>query len=210
MGRVQPGKQGGPADGRDHGSRPTAPERKHGAAMNSVTLAKDGGITGTGSSAGAGPLKLLGHRVELEDDYRLASYFRMLEKHPVLMELSDFFPDYLEHYRACRSQPAPASGLDRLQFGKTVEMVGFPGEPRLEIFNTFYGVRGTDYLEVKNFQFGSLLDVPITLGGVKHIVFGDRMDIFEFDTVHTLFEFIDGIAWELSFQGAPAKCALRR
>jgi hypothetical protein len=36
------------------------------------------------------------------------------------------------------------------------------------------------------------------------------MDVFEFETVFTLFEFIDGIAWELSFHGTPDACDLRR
>ena len=38
----------------------------------------------------------------------------------------------------------------------------------------------------------------------------DRVDIFEFDTVYTLFELIDGIAWELSFHGTPKQCEIRR
>ena len=49
-----------------------------------------------------------------------------------------------------------------------------------------------------------------SLARLKHIVFGDKVDIFEFDTVFTLFEFIEGIAWELSFHVAPTECALRR
>ena len=59
-------------------------------------------------------------------------------------------------------------------------------------------------------QLDSLLDLPLKLGKLKHIVFGDRVDIFEFDTVYTLFEFIDGIAWQLGFHAAPEQCELRR
>jgi hypothetical protein len=56
----------------------------------------------------------------------------------------------------------------------------------------------------------NLLDLPVKLGRLKHVIFGDRVDIFEFDTVYTLFEFIDGIAWELSFHGTPKQCEIRR
>ena len=51
---------------------------------------------------------------------------------------------------------------------------------------------------------------PVRLGSLRHVVFGDSVDVFEFDTVFTLFEFIDGIAWELSFQNTPITCELRR
>jgi hypothetical protein len=89
-------------------------------------------------------------------------------------------------------------------------MIGFPGQPRLEIYNSFHGVRGDETCEIRSLQIDSLLDMPIKLGRLKHIVFGDKVDIFEFDTVFTLFEFIEGIAWELSFHVAPTECALRR
>jgi hypothetical protein len=56
----------------------------------------------------------------------------------------------------------------------------------------------------------NLLDIKIKLGKLKHIVFGDQVDIFEFDTVYTLFEFIDGVAWALSFHGTPKQCEIRR
>ena len=55
-----------------------------------------------------------------------------------------------------------------------------------------------------------ILDMPVRLGRLRHIVFGDKVDIFEFDTVFTLFEFIEGIAWELGFQVGSTQCALRR
>ncbi len=48
------------------------------------------------------------------------------------------------------------------------------------------------------------------VGYLKHVIFGDKVDVFEFDTFYNFFEFIDGIAWELSFHGAPAKCEIRR
>ena len=52
--------------------------------------------------------------------------------------------------------------------------------------------------------------MSLKLGRLKHVVFGDKVDIFEFDTVFTLFEFIDGITWELSFHVTPEQCELRR
>jgi len=59
-------------------------------------------------------------------------------------------------------------------------------------------------------QIENLLDLPVELGNLKHVVFGDQVDIFEFETVYTFFEFLDGIAWELSFLGTPKQCETRR
>ncbi|NJL58913.1 MAG: hypothetical protein HC887_03960 [Desulfobacteraceae bacterium] len=89
-------------------------------------------------------------------------------------------------------------------------MIGFPGEPRMEIYNSFHGVFGKEHFELKLYKPEGLLDMPIKLGRLKHIVFGDKVDIFEFDTVFTLFELIDAVAWELSFQTGPMECQLRR
>ena len=95
------------------------------------------------------------------------------------------------------------------QFSKTVEMIGFP-EKRLEIYNTFSGVYENEAYEIRSLQLDNLLDLPVKLGPLKHVIFGDPVELFEFDTVFTLFEFIDGIAWELSFHVIPTQCEIRR
>jgi hypothetical protein len=158
--------------------------------MNTVTLKRDGSILSDGKTVETDPLVCLGYQVDLNEDYILRSFFRMLEKHSLLAKLNVFFPSYMEQYLACPDDNCKTENIDYLELRKTVEMIGFPGQPRLEIYNSFQGT--------------------VKLGRLKHIVFGDKVDIFEFDTVFTLFEFIEGIAWELSFHVAPTECALRR
>jgi len=178
--------------------------------MNTVTLARDGSIVSSGKTADTEPLVLLSCQVNLEDDYILRSYFRMLERYSSLAKLNAFFPSYMEQYLACPADNCVFAGIDRLELSKTVEMIGFPGKPRLEIYNSFHGVRGEEKCEIRALQIDSLLDMPVKLGKLRHIVFGDKVDIFEFSTVFTLFEFIESIAWELSFHISPPECALRR
>ena len=55
-----------------------------------------------------------------------------------------------------------------------------------------------------------IFDMPVRIGKLKHVVFGDKVDVLEFDTVFNLFEFIEGIVWQLSFHRSPKECALRR
>ncbi len=133
----------------------------------------------------------------------------MVEKYPVYEKLSPFFPAYVEQVRHCPNQGCDSGIFEFLEFNKTVEMIAVP-EKRLEIYNSLLGVSGSETGELKSIQLHHLLDLPVKLGRLKHIVFGDRVDIFEFDTVFTLFDFIDGVAWHLSFHGTPEHCEIRR
>ena len=87
-------------------------------------------------------------------------------------------------------------------------MIGFPGQPRLEIYNSLCGIRAGKTFEIRSFHLENILDMPLQLGRLKHIVFGDKVEIFEFDTIFNLFELIEGIVWELSFHATPRECAL--
>jgi len=176
--------------------------------MNTITLRTDGCITANGKLVESDPLMFLGHKIELEEGYTLRSFFRLFEKYAILAKLNVFLPDCIEQYRACSQSQCISDDIDHLEFNKTVEMIGFPGEPRLEIYNALCGVREKETFEVRSFRLESLLDMPFQLGMLKHIIFGDKVDVFEFETVFSLFEFIDGIVWELSFQGTPKECAI--
>ena len=177
--------------------------------MNAVTLKKDGSIHLNGKAVGSDGLDLLSFQVALEESYTLRSFFKMLGKYTLFAKLNAFFPAYTEQYRSCPEQGCDGGSLDYLEFGKTVEMIGAP-DKRLEIYNSLLGVQASETAEIKSMQLASLLDVSLKLGRLKHIVFGDRVNIFEFDTVYTLFEFIDGIAWQLGFHATPEQCELRR
>jgi len=177
--------------------------------MNAVTLKKDGTINLDGKTVATDALDLLSFQVALEEAYTLRSFFQMLDKYRLLSKLNAFFPSYIEQYHHCPKEECDAGRLDYLEFGKTVEMIGVP-DKRLEIYNSLFGVCASETAEIKSMQLAGLLDIPLKLGRLKHIVFGDRVDIFEFDTVYTLFEFIDGIGWQLGFHSTPEQCELRR
>ncbi len=178
--------------------------------MNTVILIPSGFIVHKSKIVETNPLMFLSFKIELEEEYTLRSYFRMLEAYSLLLDLNEFFPSFFEQYCACPKNNCILDGIDHLEFNKAVEMIGFPGKPRLEMYNSFNGVHNNETCEIRSFQLENLLDIKIKLGKLKHIVFGDQVDIFEFDTVYTLFEFIDGVAWALSFHGTPKQCEIRR
>ncbi len=64
--------------------------------MNTVTLKRDGSILSDGKTVETDPLVCLSYQVDLNDDYILRSFFRMLEKHSLLAKLNVFFPSYME------------------------------------------------------------------------------------------------------------------
>ena len=178
--------------------------------MNTIVLQPDGELLDEKGRPISEPLRYLSFRVELQEGATLRSFFRMITRHPILTELSSFFPSFLEQYGKCPDADCTAAGYDHLEFAKTIEMIGYPGEPKLEIYHSLKGASGGRTEEIRSSQLDGLLDLPLKLGKLKHIVFGDKVDAFEFDTVFSLFEFIDGIAWELSFHGRPQVCELRR
>jgi len=182
------------------------PERT---AMFVLSLRKDGAIYHKENVVDSDVLKYLSYQIGLEDRYTLRSFFEMVEKYELLGRLNSFLPTCIEQYLDCPQQGCESDSIDHLEFAKTVEMIGVP-EKRLEIYSSVRGISKSDNVEIRALQLSSLLDMPLKLGRLKHVVFGDQVDIFEFDTVFTLFEFIDGITWELGFHVIPEQCELRR
>ena len=177
--------------------------------MYTVSLKRDGRICCTQSDVDSDVLKYLSYQIELEEMYTLRSFFEMFDHYAQLGQLNSFLPRYIEQYLNCPEQGCKSETIDHLEFAKTVEMIGYP-DKRLEIYSSIHGIRNSDKVEIRSLQLNSLLDLQLKLGRLKHVVFGDRVDIFEFDTVFTLFELIDGITWELSFHVIPEQCELRR
>jgi len=176
--------------------------------MDKVRLNIDGSIDAIRKGDQAALLSCLARQVELAPGYTLRSFFRMLVNHDALVHLNVFFPDLLDQYRRGPDDGCRVSGIDWLVLEKTVEMVGFPGEPRLEIYRSFAGWCGEKSVQIKDIQVDMLLDMEVRLGKLKHIIFGDQVDVFEFDTVFTLFELVEGIGWELGFHGTPRECQI--
>jgi len=177
--------------------------------MNALSLKNDGAIYYNQSAVDSDVLQYLSYQIGLENKYTLRSFFEMIAKYEMLGKLNSFLPTCIEQYLNCPQQGCESVMIDHLEFAKTVEMIGYP-EKRLEIYSSIRGIHQNDAVEIRSLQLNSLLDMPLRLGRLKHVVFGDRVDIFEFDTVFTLFEFIDGITWELGFHVIPEQCELRR
>jgi len=176
--------------------------------MNTILLKADGSLEDNHKTVAKDPLKYLNAGVTLADGYTLRSFFRMLETHPAFAELNEFSANLIEQYNQCPPDGCAYPGIDCLEMGKTVEMIGFPGKPRLEIYNAFQGRSGSEPQDIRSIQVAHLLDIPVRLGRLRHVIFGDKMDVLEFETVYSLFEYMEAIVWELSFHSMPEHCKI--
>jgi hypothetical protein len=174
--------------------------------MNAIVLGPDGGLLYGQKRLEGNPLPFLGFQVVLDDACRFRSFFRMLERYPILAQLSPFSPSYLSSFQSCPPNGCRFEEGVHLELSRKVEMTGFPGEPGMHIFMSFEGVGPGGSCDIRPFWLEQLLDLPLILGGLKHRVFGDTMDEFDFDTRFNLFELIDGICWQLSFHNLPETC----
>jgi len=177
--------------------------------MNWVTLGVDGMLNQSAAQI-TDPLACLGFGLILDQGTPLRHFFKMLDNYPLLVRLNAFLPDLSAQYQKSPASACRCDDFDYLEFSKTVEMVGFPGDPRLEIYTSIQGKKNHHQISIRNYPLALLLDMELRLGKLRHVVFGDKVNTFQFDTVITLFEFIDGIVWELSFQTLPKECQLRK
>ncbi len=174
--------------------------------MNPITLQPDGGLLYGRTRIDGDPLPFLGYQIELAEECSLRSFFRMLEKYPVLVQLNPFTPMFLDSFQELPPEGCRIDGVSQLELMRKVEMTGFPGDPGMNIFISFEGRSDGDYCDIKPFWLEHLLDLSLALGGLKHRVFGDKIDDFDFKTAFNLFELIDGICWQLSFHNLPETC----
>lgn len=179
--------------------------------MDEVILGIDGTLLDRSGRIVDDPLPALGAQLTLAEGTSLRSVLLLFLARPELQRLSDFAPDLCARYGQWPAEGCHPPGITRLVFSRVVEIIGHPAPPRLEIYHTLRGeLPGGEDMELKAWQVEALLDAPLVLGPLKHVVFGDRVDSFQFATVCNLFDFLEGVLWQLAFHGAPLECALRR
>nr|NJM01781.1 hypothetical protein [Desulfobacula sp.] len=178
--------------------------------MEKILIDSNGSLLKAGQKQAGSILKLLGNPIELDKAFTLRSFFGMIRQYPELKNISEILDSLLEIISKNDSVGNKINDIESLVFYKTIEIRGFPGKPELTLYNSLKGVTRDKTGDLKFFQPEALLDHTLTLGKLKHIIFGDREDIFEYETVYTLFELVEGVAWELSFNFNPLQCSIRR
>ena len=160
--------------------------------MDAIRLHSDGTLSSEAPFAG-----LLRMRLELDGDVTLRSFFRLLKRNPLARELVPGLGD------GCRYP-----GLEALRLGKRVELTGFPGTPRVDVYLAVEGV-GDELPELRFFRLRDMLDTPLQTGTARHVLLGETATALDAETSFTVFDLLEGMGWELGFQGGSLTCNLK-
>jgi len=178
--------------------------------MEKIVLHENGSITKKDKKIISSVLRLLGNHIEMDEEFTLGSFFMMINQYPDLKDISEILEGLLGIVKANNETWVKTPKLQSLLFYKTIEIKGFPGSPSLNFYNTLKGVYEKKIQDLKFFHVEALLGHKVKLGKLNHVVFGDKEDLFQYETFYTLFELVEGIAWELSFNFNPLQCSIRR
>lgn len=89
-----------------------------------------------------------------------------------------------------------------------MELTGFPGTPRVEVYLAVEGV-GDGLPELRFFRLRDMLDAPLKMGTARHVLLGETAAVLDAATSFTVFDLLEGIGWELGFQGGSLTCNLK-
>ena len=162
--------------------------------MDAIRLHSDGTLSSEAPFAG-----LLRMRLELDGDVTLRSFFRLLKRNPLARELVPGLGDALAEAEACP---------EALRLGKRVELTGFPGTPRVDVYLAVEGV-GDELPELRFFRLRDMLDTPLQTGTARHVLLGETATALDAETSFTVFDLLEGMGWELGFQGGSLTCNLK-
>ena len=152
----------------------------------------------------------LSSKLVLESDVTLRSFFSMFAAYPDALRLNPFLQGACSEAATCKSSGCTSDEFSYLELYRQLEMTGAPGTPDMNLHTMLRGINSEGGHELRFHRLNELLDVPFTLGQMRHVIFGDRTSVLHCTTTFSLFEVIEGIAWELGFQGGSLTCSLRR
>lgn len=126
--------------------------------MDAIRLHSDGTLSSEAPFA-----RLLRMRLELDGDVTLRSFFRLLKRNPLARELVPGLGDALAEAEACPASGCRYPGLEALRLGKRVELTGFPGTPRVDVYLAVEGV-GDELPELRFFPPAGHAGHPVANG----------------------------------------------
>ena len=155
--------------------------------MDAIRLHSDGTLSSEAPFAG-----LLRMRLELDGDVTLRSFFRLLKRNPLARELVPGLGDALAEAEACPASGCRYPGLEALRLGKRVELTGFPGTPRVDVYLAVEGV-GDELPELRFFRLRDMLDTPLQTGTARHVLLGETATALDAETSFTVFDLLEGM-----------------
>ena len=160
-------------------------------------------------------LAYLMETVELAEGFTVRDYFKIVEKHEMLHLLDHYFEPFLEEVRKCPAEGCTDSDHVAIEFRKYVS-ADFGDDAHISMDyslicktpdeHTTPDENGYTHYGISFVPMSKLLDVPITFGKLGiHRISNKKAEEFsyEFITYYSLWDFIRGFIWEISFYGVP-------
>ena len=60
-----------------------------------------------------------------------------------------------------------------------------------------------------SFRLRDMLDTPLQTGTARHVLLGETATALDAETSFTVFDLLEGMGWELGFQGGSLTCNLK-
>ncbi len=176
--------------------------------MDTVYLQADGQLWLPDGSSPADGLHCLRRVLLLQAGCTLRSFFRLLERYPLFQSVVPGLDSAVKEAESLPSTGCSGPLVERLCVVKCVEITGYPGAPRVDVYLRLEG-RGDDPPELRFLRLCDLLDVPLELGNARHVLLGEASTLV-CEASFTLFELIECVGWELGFEGGSVTCNLER
>ena len=160
-------------------------------------------------------LPYLSRYIELEDGYTLRSYFKTIIKYQELQFLDVFFESFIEEFKSCKKSKCVCSNIECIEIKKEVGTSKESYGDELTECCILHGKAidskeaGGDYYAIEMTPLKELLDLPIKIAPTLfYSVDNTKHPYKQFNKEYpdhnlTLYEFITGIIFELSFHGTP-------
>lgn len=171
--------------------------------MDTIRLQNNGTLSSDGSL-----VELLRMKLVLDEEVTLRSFFSLLRRYPLAQKLVPGLSSALAEAEACTPSGCRYPGLQGICLNKRIELRGFPGEPSVDVYLAIETI-GNELPELRFFRLQDMLDTPLRLGCAQHVLLGEATATLNAETSFTLFELLEGLGWELSFQGGSLACKLK-
>lgn len=179
--------------------------------METVRLGLDGTLLDGHGTVMGDALACLGLPLDVTGQtYSLRGFFALLDRYPDLLRVGHFLAAAHAEAQTCPTAGCTTPGIEHLELTRTVELTGFPGDPRLDSYHTVRGITAEGPQEIRFIQLDGLLDLPLHFGKLRHVVFGDHARVLACDTSYRLFDLVEALAWEFGFQGGSRHCTIGR
>lgn len=171
--------------------------------MDAIRPHSDGTLSSEAPFAG-----LLRIRLEFDGDVTLRSFFRLLKRDPLARELVPGLGDAPAKAEACPASDCRYPGLEVLRPGKCVELMGFPGTPRADVYFAVEGV-GDELSELRFFRPWDMLDILLQTGTARRVLLGETVTASDAEASFTVFDLLEDMGREPGFQGGLLTCSLK-